>query len=402
MKAKETFREAIKLYDQTGIELEYVDKLCSYIDLLLESNTLVEAEKYLKKCEELTTKHASLMDQIKLMLRQGMYYKVIGDVLRAKSYFTEARTMSETIDQYKDTIRASIYLAELELERTHSKGLEREAIKQAFANVEKAYYLSERTSLFPNMVRTLIIKGSLLGAQLEFIEALRTLEEAIRICVEKEFRQLYRQAKELAERLKQRQEFIRPHGVLGWEELGMSEVLAYIRLMTGRQPNLPANAGQLETFYLSSFLFEVNTSNLLFFDPLPKEAVMPDRPFDPIIIGMFFSGVLGGNRYNQGLFGPIPTPDLIDFHALVYTKQLEPATNENPTGSFCMTVLAYPKLFDPLYYNRFEFEKIFNDHFQNLRKYEIKKQLDPKFFESLKSALKESIQKQIAERTKSW
>ena len=67
-----------------------------------------------------------------------MYQKAIGNNIKAKNYFTDARTLAETIDQYKDTIRASIYLAELDLEHTLIKGLEKQAFTDAMANVDKA------------------------------------------------------------------------------------------------------------------------------------------------------------------------------------------------------------------------------------------------------------------------
>ena len=252
------------------------------------------------------------------------------------------------------------------------------------------------------MDRTLIIKGSLLGARLEFGEALKSLDEAIRIANQKKFDLLLKRATQLLERLKQRQNMPMLSHTSKWEELGMQEVLNYIRLLTGRKPTLPPNIEQLDTFYLSAFEFESYDNKILFFDTLPKEALPKDRPFDPLLIGIFFSSVLGGNRYNQGLFGPIPTPDLNEFQALVYTKVLALSSSEGVSSRYLMLVMIYPKIFDPLYYNRYEYENIFTETFQNIKEGNIIDYLNEAFFQKLKKQLKEVIQRQVFERTKDW
>ncbi|MHA1990839.1 MAG: tetratricopeptide repeat protein, partial [Candidatus Hodarchaeales archaeon] len=228
-KAEETFQETMKLYKQTSIEVEIVDKLCNYIDLLLEKGNVEEAEKLLDNCQDLVEKHNSNMDKIKFKLRKGMYFKVKGDLENARIFFTEARTLAETIDQYKDTIRASIFLAELNLEKTLTEGLDKELITEAFNNLDKAHFLSERTGLFPNIVKILLIRGTLYGAQLEFKKALETLDTALEISKERQFQSFHRQTKELYDRLKEREKFIRPSEEKDWQSIGMNEVLTYIR-----------------------------------------------------------------------------------------------------------------------------------------------------------------------------
>ena len=158
LKAKETFNQTLSLYERIGLEIDLVDKICNYVDLLIETDMLVEAEKQLERCILLVKKHNSKLEEIKVLIRLGIYQKAVGDSDKAKNYLTDARTLAETIDQYKDTIRASIYLAELDLEHTLVKGLEKQAFNDALANVDKALYLSERVGLFPYIVRTLIIK----------------------------------------------------------------------------------------------------------------------------------------------------------------------------------------------------------------------------------------------------
>ena len=207
---------------------------------------------------------------------------------------------------------------------------------------------------------------------------------------------------ELSDRLKQRQNMPMLSHQSKWEELGMQEVLNYIRLMTGRKPTLPSNIEQLDTFYLSAFEFEPYHNKMLFFDMLPNEALPKDRPFDPSLIGIFFSSVLGGNRYNQGLFGPIPIPDLNEFQALIYTKVLTFLSSNNTSSHYFMFVMIYPKIFDPIYYNRNEYENVFSESFQNIKESTITEYLNEMFFQKLKKQIKEVIHRQVFERTKDW
>ncbi|OLS19373.1 MAG: hypothetical protein HeimC3_45820 [Candidatus Heimdallarchaeota archaeon LC_3] len=399
MKAIETFQETLKLYKLSNIEVEIVDKYCNFIDILLEKGDTNKAKEILDECKPFVKKHNSDMDNIKFKLREGMCFKALGQSENARRLFTEARTLAETIDQYKDTIRASIYLAEIDLEQTLTKGLDEEYIKKAFVNVDKAHFLSERTGLFPNIVKTLLIRGSLYGARLEFKEALETLNSAIKITEEKNFLSLHRQVLELYDRLKQRQTFIRPDEEKQWQDIGMNEVLTYIRLMTGRLPSLPLNVENLDPFYILSFIFGATGHKNLYNDNIPKEIIESDQEIDQNYIAIFFSSILGGNQYNEGLFGPMPVPNAKSMQALVFTQKTSEKNNDqNPL--FWMTIIAYPKSFDPLFYNRFEIEKTFNEFCNNT---EIKKDnYDKKYFLDLKNSLKLVIQKQIKDRLKSY
>ena len=401
MKAVETFQETLKLYKLSTLEVEIVDKYCNFIDILLEKEETTRAKGLLDQCKVFVDKHNSDMDFIKFKLREGMYFKALGESAVARKLFTEARSLAETIDQYKDTIRASIYLAELDLEQTLTKGLDEEAIKKAFVNVDKAHFLSERTGLFPNIVKTLLIRGSLFGAKLEFKEALETLSSALKITEEKNFLSLHRQVKELYERLKQRQMFIRPDEEKQWQDIGMSEVLTYIRLMTRRLPSLPLNVENMDPFYILSFIFGPTGHKNLYNDILPKEMIGNGQEIDQNYIAIFFSSILGGNQYNEGLFGPMPVPNAISMQALVFTQKVT-GEDKDPTSIplFWMTIIAYPKSFDPIFYNRFEIENTLNEFCKNT---EIKKDnYDKKYFLELKDALKSVIQKQIKDRLKSW
>ncbi|MFW9929783.1 MAG: hypothetical protein ACFFD1_10360, partial [Candidatus Thorarchaeota archaeon] len=257
----------------------------------------------------------------------------------------------------------------------------------------------ERTGLYPNIVKTLIIRGSLHGAKLEFKEALRVLTTALNISKEKNFSYLERKARELFSRLKQREALIRPSEQKDYRDIGIQEVLTYIRLMTGRAPNLPTNLANLDTFYLLSVLITPEGQKILFYDNIPENILQGEKKFDPSFIGIYFSSILGGNTYNEGLFGPLPVPQLINFQALVFTRNFSNKNNEN---QFLSIIIIYEKSFDPLFYNRLEIERYIQNFVEKISNISEEINFSNEQNLELKFGIKTLLQNQIKEKIKNW
>jgi hypothetical protein len=222
----------------------------------------------------------------------------------------------------------------------------------------------------------------------------------LKIVKERQFQSFHKQTKEIYDRLKEREKFIRPSEEKDWQSIGMNEVLTYIRLMTGRLPDLPLNIKDLDPFYIISFIFGPTGQKKLFIDQLPQDLLSENKEYDPNHTSIFFSSILGGNHYNEGLFGPLPVPNLTDFQALVYTQKLPVKENQGGPTLFWMTIIFFPKSFDPLFYNRMEIENAFKDFYQD--ESVEKDNYAEKHFQELKNSVKKTIQKQIKDRLIDW
>ena len=78
----------------------------------------------------------------------------------------------------------------------------------------------------------------------------------------------------------------------------------------------------------------------------------------------------GGNS-NEGLYGPLPFPDSLEYISMIYSFFLNDLENNDPRydgKSYCLLVVTFPKKFEPYYANRHYLSKIFDSFLRNYNK----------------------------------
>lgn len=386
-KARETFLSAFRIYDQTSSRLEWVEKTCWYVDLLLRDMSLIEAAQLVDTLKHFVSN--SKRDEILVDVRRAKWLKAINKFKDSRIAFLEVRARAEEANMTRESIQCSLYLAELAFEAFRH---EDRSLREALNHVDQVLYLASKSHYPIYLVRAMKIKSEVLETHLEFDEALRILDDALAVTEEKNLFYLQGQILELRRQLVERRNLLTasaadPSGV------SKQDLLSYIRMTTGRKPKLTEeDLDEVKTFYFAMFGFEKAKQHVITYDPLPPSFLTNRDFFDPITMGLIFSTSLGqGNRYNQGLY-VLPTPDVTDFNSLVYAKVLSPPTNDNPTGTYLLIAINYHNEFDPLFYNRAEYEKFLN---RRLADKQTLSQIDTGVLQELYTGFNELVLREI-------
>ncbi|MHA2365114.1 MAG: tetratricopeptide repeat protein [Candidatus Hodarchaeales archaeon] len=398
LKAKETFRSSANIFEKCRSEIEIIEKYCWYADSLIFKNSLIEAQDLLQTTQSLADKHGSKREQILVATRYAKWLKATKKSDVSRLAFIEVRREAELIGQSREMVQSSIYLAELALERVLEIGIDKGLFDEAFKNVERSIYLASKSSQIVHLVRAMQIKATLLGLKFEFAESLYVLDDAISIAEEKGLFRQQGQLYSLKLQLEQRRKLF-SRSEEGIPSVGSSELLSALRLTTGRNPLLGEKINgniisfqDVLLFYMGIFVFDRAQLLVYSFDPLPIYFISQKEFFDPMTMGLMFSTSLGqGTRYNEGLYGPLPTPDVQDFRSVVFSKQLEQPTDSNPSGKYILIALNYHCDFDPLFYNRHEFEKYFN----RTLKIDKLESLTSEFINEIKTGINNLVSREI-------
>ncbi|MFW9993738.1 MAG: tetratricopeptide repeat protein [Candidatus Odinarchaeota archaeon] len=390
--SKEHFAESLTLYEKLGSEEELVHKLCSYVELLLDMDEIADAELLLQKARFVAEKHSSEIEKLRVLVTESLLQKYKNNIGSAKMLFKKAAALAEQLDYYEMRIRINIYLAEILLSQFLVQSDEKQ-FDRAFELVTEASNLSLKQHMYPLYVKTLIIKGSLYAARLDFKGAVSLLEEAIRIAEENGITLLIIQANNQLEQINLRQTMIlsiNPESRLGYKKLALKDALTYMSSKT------PFSLGQIsqkdlnpEKIYITVFKQAKRGPKVLITDPLPFEK--KESLFERI--GFFYSMAVGqGHRHHEGLYGPLPFADEKDYLALVFsialgdTKQIDDRMRGK---NYCLFCIVYPNDYQEFFYNRSLIEDILRHKIVDID--DINKDITNEFLATLKVTLIEGL-----------
>ena len=380
LKAVETFNICLRMYDKSGSHKELVEKICWYIDVLLQENNLVLAEEYIKMAEHYALQHQSGRELILVEIRSAKWFINSEDLVQAKKLFIEIRSMADQNNQHRESIQCSLYLADVSLLQNDVTSL-----KEGLKECERVLGQSAQTSHFIYQIRALIIKAKINGLLLEFNSALYAIDDALTIAENKNLMYFHDQLFELKNQLIEKRKLLTA-SILDASTIPKDTLIKYIRLTTGKKLQLSDELVQkLEPYYMSLYALKDTKHHIILVESIPKE-FRAHESVDPLTMALIFSTSLGqGNRYNEGLF-VLPTPDYTMFNSIVYSKILP------EFSSYIILAFNYHKELESLYYNRIEIEKYLTRILLPIINIE---QLTTEFLKELKSGLNELILREI-------
>ncbi len=380
LKASETYILCLKTYERSGSHKELVERICWYIDLLLQENNLIVSAEYIKMAEHYALQHDSNREKILADIRKAKFSLSSGNISEAKNSFILIRSLADTYSHHRESIQCSLYLAELSLLSNDITDL-----KEGLKACERVLVQSAQTSHFIYQIRSLITKAEINGLLLEFNSALYAIDDALAIAEEKNLVYFKTQILEKKNALVERRKLLTA-SVLDASTISKDILIKYIRLTTGKKLQLTDEIIQkLEPYYLSVFLFDNTELNVIFVEQIDQEFQVQSIT-DPLTMGLIFSTSLGqGNRYNEGLF-VLPTPDYNHFNSIVFSKIL------SDTKSYLVMAFSYHKELESLYYNRIEIEKFLNRMLGPVMRREL---LSTEFLKELKNGFNELILREI-------
>ena len=380
LKSAETFNSCLRMYEKSESHKELVEKICWFIDVLLQEQNLILSEEYIKMAEHYATQHESYRELILVDIRNAKWLMYSGNLNEAKSLFTTTRSKADLYSHHRESIQCSLYLAEISL---LSKDIS--DLKEGLIQCERVLQQSAQTSHFSYQIRALITKAEIDGLLLEFEAALYAIDDALSIAEEKNLQYFINKLIESKKILTEQRKLL-TDSVLDTSTISKDILIKYIRLTTGKKLQLTDELiEKLEPYYMAVFVFENTKLNVIHVEPIPKEFQM-QSVIDPLTMALLFSASIGqGNRYNEGLF-VLPTPDYEMFNSIVYSKVF------NKSKSYLLMAFSYHKELESLYYNRIEIEKYLN---RTLSSVESKEKIQTAFLKDLKNGFNELILREI-------
>lgn len=382
LKASETFNSCLQMYDKSESHKELVEKVCWYIDLLLQQNNLILSQEYIKMAEHYALLHESNRESILVDIRKAKFHMSSGDYTKAKFAFKDVRSKADQSNQLRESIQCSLYLAELS-----ALSGDVENLKEGLRECERVLSQSAQTSHFIYQIRSLITKAEINGLLLEFNPALYAIDDALAIAEEKNLIYFKKQLQGLKSQLTERRKLLTA-SILDTSTISKDTLIKFIRMTTGKKLHLADELIQkLEPYYISVFVLEDTIHHIIHVETIPSEFQL--QPLnDPLTMALLYSASLGqGNRYNEGLF-VLPTPDYENFNSIVFSKIFS-------ESNYLLIAISYHKELESLYYNRIEIEKYLNRTIGPVVK---KENLTKEFLIELKNGFNELIIREINQK----
>ncbi|MFW9993737.1 MAG: tetratricopeptide repeat protein [Candidatus Odinarchaeota archaeon] len=358
--AREYYERSFDFFDKLELEEDLVRHLFNYGIFLVDQKDLRRAKEITRWMRKLATKHDSVHEQLHHELLQGMLEKTRDNKGKAKKLLEEVYNESKKNQANLLTVNACIALAELSLESYQLKYGE-EDIDSVLKYVNEAGDLAKNENLHPIFVQALLIKGSLFLLNLDFNKSIKIFTEAVILAEEKKLLNLQQQARKIVETHQKRFEIYAKHrnSESDVEEriklLAVSEAFNYMRQIMERF-NPPKEELKKEEMLL--VIIRVTDQGI-------RQAIQADeltprlqRGIDYQRAGFYFSMALsqGGEKVREGLYGPLPVPELTDHVSLVYAKYFKSLDEKNDLLLFC---LFYPVNKGSQFYDRFKIEVTF-------------------------------------------
>ncbi|MHA1167692.1 MAG: hypothetical protein ACTSRU_07710, partial [Candidatus Hodarchaeales archaeon] len=380
------FNRSFEIYEDTGEEEEIVEKICDYIELLLDMGDLWEVKRKIEECESIAAKHDSEIEQLRLLVTKALVEKHKKNIGSAKKMFLKAAAIAERRNYYDMKIRINIFLAEVYLMQFISANDETMFILSMDC-INEASVLSLKQLMYPYYVKTLLIQSSLHSARMEYERAKELLQKALAIAKEKELPEIIKQASNSLQQMNNRlkmTELMFPDLEKGFEKMALKEAMAYMNLTAGRQSNV-----NIEEIYMVVFKHDSKGPAVLCTDELPfrKKSNLFDR------IGFFYSLAVGqGHRHHEGLFGPLPLAGEDDYSSLIFSMALPDSCQLDARMkglNYCLFCLIYPVSKQNCFYDRIAVETSLRESLKTVK--DINSDISIDFIFELKERIIEAI-----------
>lgn len=207
LKAYESFISSMDYYNKIDSHEEYVDKLCSFSDFLVEIGDIKKSNEHLTKANEVASSHESAPELLRVKLSQAKLEAAQENISESTTLFNECYLTAKNQGNFSIMIQSSIYLAKLALIRYRTAEKEKD-YEESMTLVTRSSDIALKAHLYPIYVNTLLIKASLYASKLNFRNALNILSIAM-VTAEKKKLYVFRpRVREIFKQMQKRQSMI--------------------------------------------------------------------------------------------------------------------------------------------------------------------------------------------------
>lgn len=368
--ARDLFEEAIILLQTTEVEMDLLDCVNRYLKFLIKVEDYENALFILNKYEKIIEDKQLNVYRSDFLLAKGLIESNQNlNLGLANEYYQKSLKNANSAQLLSIKIKSYIYLAENTLEKYQIKP-SNSFLKIARGYISEAYDLALTRSLYPDIASINLLRSLLFQLTGDFNQALKIMDETLALTRNKGLKLQEAQANALKNKLK---EISLVNSYLSTSKMSQDQItsefdstralISTIRIFYHEDlSHLMPHKNQLAVVFYS--LTELGpVSKYEDFSPMARsEYNMSDAMIDEILLvmGSTYSIAVGqGNNYQEGLFGPLPVPRMLETYALVYSKDLsneeeknEFQNKENNLKQFGFLCFVYPKEFDILFFDR--------------------------------------------------
>ncbi|MHA1450089.1 MAG: tetratricopeptide repeat protein [Candidatus Hodarchaeales archaeon] len=208
LKAYESFIASMDYYSKVDSHEEYVDKLCSFSDFLVDIGDIKKSSEYLSKAREVASSHESSPELLRVKLSQAKQEAAQDNISESTALFNECYVTAKKHGNFSIMIQSSMNLAKLALIR-YRTGEKEKDYEESMTLVTRSSEIALKAHLYPVYVNTLLIKASLYASKLNFRNALNILSIAM-VTAEKKKLYVFRpRVREIYKQMQNRQSMIK-------------------------------------------------------------------------------------------------------------------------------------------------------------------------------------------------
>jgi tetratricopeptide (TPR) repeat protein len=354
------FRESLRIYENSGSHLGLVYRMHGFSRVLVDFGLLSEAKEILEKAEGFANSHQSVAEISWVELSWGYYEKAQDNIGRARKRLTRVCESARRISDPETFALASLLLAEIELERGLSQA-DKVALERAHSYITEGKEIAESAGRFVNLVDLLLVESLLLGAQFQFREALKSVQDAKDISSRMHLAQ-FEQSTALENLLRERRDLAQsPNIVAMLRTHSARDLLDFVDFIARRRP--AEDLVNPEQIFLLVTKVASPGPTVIYSDNLPMNK---DPSALSSSLGVFMATAIGqGGAHRRGLYGPLPALDLVDHETLVYAASIPDRTQTDKRMKglrYCMLFLMFPVSMRRLFWNRPSLVEAFEEH----------------------------------------
>lgn len=364
------YKQCEAIASQSQVKANYIPTMANFVILLLDIGEEDEVSRLLRSLRrEIQNQDYTDYDKAYLRMSEGAYELEVDNLSIAQEKLEEAHQIFEQLGSTPALVRVKVYNAEMNLKRYLLHKLNR-YYKDSTTSIDEAIDLARQGLLEGLLAEILLVRAEMYSSRLNFSEGITLTEEASAIASRLGLQSITDRASLQARLLKERELTAKSVGVAGLRELFMDaatvEVFNKLRLAGGRTIQ---NDLDPENLYLSIFKTADIGAAIVLSDELPIGEGQDVGEYVQtgllLSMGTVYITALGqGDRYNTGLFGPLPFIGDQEYAVLIYAVMLnDRQQTDKRMGdfSYCLFCLTFPKNLNP---DRVAIETTFDTYFE--------------------------------------
>lgn len=357
-----------------NIKNEFLPTMVNYILALIDIGDLNQGQVILDLLKiEFVSRKIEIYNGY-YSLGKGALELELDNLFNANKSLQQAYDIFNKIGSIQPLIKSLILIAELNFKKYLLKK-NGTFFDNSTSAIDKALSLSKLNSLNLFSTEILLLKSDLLTLKVDFESAINMTSECISICNELGLEKILSRANLQLRRLKDRSLILnnirtdKDDVKEIFVDSSTIDILKKFQIVTGRSPTTK-NKINIEDLYISVFKYSEEGTEVIITDKLPIDEEREDSEIysKQVLLNMsiILISTLGqGEKYHEGLFGPLPFFGNKDFDTLVYSKILKDKNQSDQRmemKTYCMICFTFPR---NLNYDREQINNILNKEFYN-------------------------------------